>query len=138
MNEEQISMVDPSLPLADTSLAPPLPSRQVRFVPAEPPDPPPDQEFLPSWQVDGSIENSSGTFQAHYTMREYDDQLNTMKKENLNLKLRSELTFPIIFIIFVLKQDLLHGGETGNVEKYQQPGEHLQSQHRSKGSRRGA
>ena len=104
MNEEQISMVDPSLPLADTSLAPPLPSRQVRFVPAEPPDPPPDQEFLPSWQVDGSIENSSATFQAHYTMREYDDQLNTMKKENLNLKLRSELTFPIIFIIFVLNR----------------------------------
>ena len=95
MSEEQSSVVqwDPSLPLADTSLAPPpLPSRQVRFVPAEPP-PPPDPDFLPSWQVDGSIENSSGaagTFQAHYTMREYDDQLNTMKKENLNLKLRSE------------------------------------------------
>ena len=95
MNEEQMSVVDPSLPLADTSLAPPLPSRQVRFVPAEPP-PPPDQEFLPSWQVDGSIENSSATFQAHYTMREYDDQLNTMKKENLNLKLRSESNHLII------------------------------------------
>ena len=93
MSEEQISLVDPSLPLGDTSLVPPLPSRQVRFVPADPPPPPPlDQEFLPSWQVDGSIENTSGsaTFQAHYTMREYDDQLNSMKKENLNLKLRSE------------------------------------------------
>ena len=98
MNEEQISMVDPSLPLADTSLAPPLPSRQVRFVPAEPPDPPPDQEFLPSWQVDGSIENPSGsaTFQAHYTMREYEDQLNNLKKENLNLKLRFESNYLII------------------------------------------
>ena len=109
MDEEQISVVDPSLPLADTSLAPPpLPSRQVRFVPAEPP-PPPDPDFLPSWQVDGSIENSSGaagTFQAHYTMREYDDQLNTMKKENLNLKLRSELNHLIrnSFIIFVLNR----------------------------------
>ena len=96
-------MVDPSLPLADTSLAPPLPSRQVRFVPAEPPDPPPDQEFLPSWQVDGSIENTSGsaTFQAHYTMREYDDQLNTMKKENLNLKLRSESNYLIIYRLII-------------------------------------
>ena len=89
MNDDQMSLlVDPSLPLADTSLAPPLPSRQVRFIPADPPHPP-DQEFLPSWQVDGSIENSSsGPFQAHYTMREYDDQLNSLKKENLNLKLR--------------------------------------------------
>ena len=87
MSDDQISVLDPSLPLADTSLAPPLPTRQVRFVPAEPP-PPPDQEFPTSWQVDGSIDNSSGTFQAHYTMREYDDQLNSLKKENLNLKLR--------------------------------------------------
>ena len=105
MDDEQISMVDPSLPLADTSLAPPLPSRQVRFVPSEPPPPPPpDQEFLPSWQVDGSIENSSAIFQAHYTMREYEDQLNTMKKENLNLKLRSEsnhlIINPLIICVF--------------------------------------
>ena len=103
MNDEQISLMDPSLPLADTSLAPPLPSRQVRFVPAEPPPPPPpDQEFLPSWQVDGSIENSSATFQAHYTMREYDDQLNTMKKENLNLKLRSESNHLIMNCLIII------------------------------------
>ena len=89
MNEDQMSLlVDPSLPLADTSLAPPLPSRQVRFVPADPPQSS-DQEYFPSGQENGSIENSSGTFQAHYTMREYDDQLNSLKKENLNLKLRS-------------------------------------------------
>ena len=100
-SDQQSMLLDPSLPLADTSLAPPLPSRQVRFVPADPPGLP-DQEFLPSWQVDGSIENCSGTFQAHYTMREYDDQLNSLKKENLNLKLRSVIIFIGFVIIFTV------------------------------------
>ena len=97
-SDQQSMLVDPSLPLADTSLAPPLPSRQVRFVPADPPGLPDQQEFLPSWQVDGSIENTSGsaTFQAHYTMREYEEQLNNLKKENLNLKLRFESNYLII------------------------------------------
>ena len=88
MSDDQSLLMDPTLPLGDPSLAPPpLPSRQVRFIPAEPPTAH-EQELLPSWQVDGSIENNSATFQAHYTMREYDDQLNSLKKENLNLKLR--------------------------------------------------
>ena len=51
----------------------------------------PDQDSL-SWQVDGSVTNSSvgrdGNLGSHLTMREYDDQLNQLKKENLNLKLR--------------------------------------------------
>ena len=51
----------------------------------------PDQDSL-SWQVDGSGTNSSvgrdGNLGSHLTMREYDDQLNQLKKENLNLKLR--------------------------------------------------
>ena len=45
------------------------------------------------WQVDGSnhslaSDKVTSSFQAAYTMREYDDQLNTLKKENFNLKLR--------------------------------------------------
>ena len=92
MSDFQSSITDPTLPLNDASLIqppvpPPLPSRQVRFIPADP-VPVPDQDSL-SWQVDGSVSNTSGTtFQSHYTMREYDEQLNQLKKENLNLKLR--------------------------------------------------
>jgi len=45
------------------------------------------------WQVDGSnhsltSDKTTSSFHAAYTMREYDDQLNTLKKENFNLKLR--------------------------------------------------
>ena len=70
---------------------------QVRFIPADPesrpgPDSVPAQvrESL-SWQVDGSVSNNSASLAqgaTHLTMREYDDQLNSLKKENLNLKLR--------------------------------------------------
>lgn len=99
MSDLQMSLTDPSLPLTDESLLhpsvvpppPPLPQRQVRFIPTDPDIvPAPAQDSL-SWQVDGSISNSSGSLaQAgpYLTMREYDDQLNTLKKENLNLKLR--------------------------------------------------
>ena len=99
MSDLQMSLTDPSLPLTDASLLqpsvvpppPPLPQRQVRFIPTDPDIvPAPAQDSL-SWQVDGSISNSSaslGQGGPHLTMREYDDQLNTLKKENLNLKLR--------------------------------------------------
>ena len=99
MSDHQMSLTDPSLPLTDVSLLhppvipppPPLPQRQVRFIPTDPDIvPAPAQDSL-SWQVDGSITNSSGSLAqgaTHLTMREYDDQLNSLKKENLNLKLR--------------------------------------------------
>lgn len=93
MSDFQSSITDPTLPLDEASLLqppdpPPLPSRQVRFIPADPVPDVPDQDSL-SWQVDGSLSNTSGTtFQSHFTMREYDEQLNQLKKENLNLKLR--------------------------------------------------
>ena len=104
MSDHQVSLSDPSLPLTDVSLLeapgvppppppPPLPQRQVRFIPTDPDilgSAPGGQDSL-SWQVDGSITNSSASLAqggAHLTMREYDDQLNTLKKENLNLKLR--------------------------------------------------
>ena len=93
-----MSVTDPTLPLEDASLMlaeppppPPLPNRQVRFIPAEPPAfGGADQDTsTTSWQVDGSITNTSGsTFTAHHTMREYDEQLNTLRKENWNLRLR--------------------------------------------------
>ena len=41
--------------------------------------------------MDGSVSNNSASLAqgaTHLTMREYDDQLNSLKKENLNLKLR--------------------------------------------------
>eukprot|EP00092_Neocalanus_flemingeri_P001125 GFUD01001199.1.p1 GENE.GFUD01001199.1~~GFUD01001199.1.p1 ORF type:complete len:1705 (-),score=626.81 GFUD01001199.1:124-5238(-) len=102
-------LMDPSLPLEEQSLLnlpPPLPSRQVRFLPDPQalPDHPhhtgdpmdlPDHHHQDSavWQVDGSnhslaSDKTTTSFQAAYTMREYDDQLNTLKKENFNLKLR--------------------------------------------------
>ena len=99
-DHHQMSLTDPSLPLTDGSLLhppvpppppPPLPQRQVRFIPTDPDIvPAPAQDSL-SRQVDGSITNSSGSLAqggTHLTMREYDDQLNSLKKENLNLKLR--------------------------------------------------
>ena len=103
------SLMDPSLPLEDHSLLnlpPPLPNRQVRFLPdpqAVPDHAPfsgdlvnvPGHQHQDSagWQVDGSnhslaSDKTTSSFQAAYTMRDYDDQLNTLKKENFNLKLR--------------------------------------------------
>ena len=99
MSDLQMSLTDPSLPLTDMSLLqpavvpppPPLPQPPVRVIPPAPDIvPAPAQDSL-SWQVDGSITNSSGSLAqgaTHLTMREYDDQLNSLKKENLNLKLR--------------------------------------------------
>jgi len=109
MAQNYNSLMDPSLPLEDHSLLnlpPPLPNRQVRFFPD--PQAVPDHAPLSGdlvdvpghqhqdsagWQVDGSnhslaSDKTASSFQAAYTMREYDDQLNTLKKENFNLKLR--------------------------------------------------
>jgi len=109
MAQNHISLTDPSLPLEDHSLLnlpPPLPNRQVRFLPDPQalPDHPDytgennevldhQQQDSADWQVDGSnhsmaSDKTASSFQAAYTMREYDDQLNTLKKENFNLKLR--------------------------------------------------
>ena len=109
MAQNHVSSTDPSLPLEDQSLLnlpPPLPSRHVRFLPDPhaPPDHPDyngennevlDHQHQDSagWQVDGSnhsmaSDKTTSSFQAAYTMREYDDQLKTLKNENFNLKLR--------------------------------------------------
>lgn len=107
---------DPSLPLEDQSLLMPpvLPNRQVRFDPwcsggdatlswqvRFVADPVPGgeqaeavQETPALLQVDGSTTSlvtspePPASFQAALTMREYDDQLNNLKKENFNLKMR--------------------------------------------------
>ena len=81
----ETSLTDPTLPLNDASLLhpppppPPLPSRSVRFVPQPGDHLPtgdqhqvvagaPEQDSI-SWQVDGSVTNTSGsTFQVKIRM----------------------------------------------------------------------
>merc|ERR1719225_1401964 len=101
MAESSLSM-DPSLPLQEDSLMmpPPVPNRSVRFYPDRSqggPTPPAsnsmaqEPEDIFSSQVDGSSDSLNSdrtTFQAQFTMRECEEQITSLKKENFNLKLR--------------------------------------------------